>query len=606
MSLLETIQDPSQLKGLTHDQDLQLCEEIRTFLIKHVTKTGGHLASNLGVVELTLALEKTFDFSRDRLVFDVGHQCYVHKMLTGRMNEFDHLRMMNGIAGFPKPNESPYDAFVAGHASSSVSAALGLARARTRSGQDHTVVALLGDGALTGGLAYEALNDAGQSGESLIVVLNDNGMSIEANVGSVSKHLAQIRLKPSYFHIKQIYRELTQKIPGGRFLYRITHAIKQYFKKTILGSSIFESMGFTYLGPVDGHDVEKLCYLLDVSRQMNGPVLLHVVTKKGKGMNEAEIHPERYHGLNPAGHSESGESFAAAFGQKLRELALNDSRIMAVTAAMPRGTGLHAFQQQLPEQFFDVGIAEGHAVTMASGMAAGGLLPVVAIYSTFLQRAFDMIIQDTALMQNHVVFAIDRAGLVGEDGETHHGVFDLQYLRCIPGMRILAPVTPDELREMLPKAIYEYSGPVALRYPRGNWENLPAENRIHSDPDITIGCYGTDYWEAVKCADLLEKEGITADLIRLKELKPLPDEELLKSVRKSGRLLISEQTVSQGCVGESVACALAGSGVEICLINFGDSFVTHGSTKDLLDAYGLSGEKMFRKALEVFSFEGTH
>ena len=606
MSLLETIQDPALLRSLTPEQDQALCQEIRSFLVEHIPQTGGHLASNLGVVELTLAMEKTFDLSKDRLVFDVGHQCYVHKLLTGRMAGFETLRAFGGIAGFPKPDESPYDAFVAGHASSAVSAALGLARARTRLGEDHSVIALLGDGALTGGLAYEALNDAGQSGEPLIVVLNDNGMSIEANVGSVAQHLAELRLKPRYFHLKQAYRKLTQTIPGGRWLYRISHAIKQRLKHYILGSTIFESMGFTYLGPVDGHDLKKLCYLLDVSRQLNCPVLLHVITKKGKGDPEAEQNPEKYHGMNPAGAKQSGETFSAAFGQTLRELGQNDKRIMAVTAAMPRSTGLHAFQQQLSEQFVDVGIAEGHAVTMAAGMAAGGLLPVVAIYSTFLQRAFDMILQDTAMMRNHVVFAVDRAGLVGEDGETHHGAFDLQYLRCVPGMTVLAPATPSELRTMLKSAIYDYDGPVAIRYPRGCWENAAAEDIRHDAPELTVACYGTDYWEAVRCADLLQQHGVKADVIRLRTVKPLDPAAILESVRKSGRLLVAEQTVRQGSVGEELAAMLAGQEVQVCLCNFCDRFIQHGSVEQLLDAAGLSAEKLCETALEVFSFEGAH
>ena len=605
MSLLETIRDPSQLRSLSREEELQLCAEIRSFLVEHVSRTGGHLASNLGVVELTLALEKNFDLSRDRLVFDVGHQCYVHKLLTGRQEGFETLRSFGGMAGFPKPCESPYDAFIAGHASAAVSAALGLARARTRSGSDHSVIALLGDGALTGGLAYEALNDAGQSGEPLIVILNDNGMSIDKNVGSVARHLAQLRLKPRYFHIKQAWREMTKRIPGGAKLYRWSHAIKQRLKRFILGSTIFESMGFTYVGPVDGHDLEKVSYLLQVSKQLNCPVLMHVITKKGKGYPEAEAHPERYHGLSPQCDTHTGEYFSAAFGDELLKLAKQDPKLVAITAAMPGGTGLHGFSQALPGQIVDVGIAEGHAVTMASGMAAGGMRPVVAIYSSFLQRAYDMILQDAAMMGNHVVFAVDRAGLVGEDGETHHGVFDVSYLRSVPGMQVFCPATPEELRAMLRKAIYDCQGPVALRYPRDWRVNVSTPDLLCEKPDLTIGCYGTDYFAAAECASMLRKQGICADVVRLPMIKPLPMESLTASVKKSGRLLFSEQVVSSGCVGQQVLEELALSGLEPAakLSNLGDCFTTHGSMKDLLRFTGLDAEGLYRSAMEVMDRE---
>ena len=473
MALLDTIHSREDLLRLDHQQQLELCTEIRHFLVAHISRTGGHLASNLGVVELTLALHLVFDTSKDRLVFDVGHQAYVHKILTGRMDKFQGLRTFGGIAGFPKPSESVHDAFIAGHASNSVSVALGMARARTLRGSEEQVIALLGDGAMTGGLAYEGLNDAGASGEPLIVVLNDNGMSIKPNVGGISKHLKLIRTKPGYFGIKMAYRRFTHAVPGGKFLYGITHRLKAFLKRHLVGITLFEEMGFSYIGPVDGSDIGRLTELLRYARELRCPVLLHVITKKGAGYGPAEEMPDRFHGVG-AFDSASGATpparsvtFSSTFGDTMLELAAEDARFCAVTAAMQQGTGLDGFAARYPERFFDVGIAEGHAVAMAAGLAKQGMIPVVAVYSTFLQRAFDMLLHDVGLLQLHVVFAVDRAGLVGEDGETHHGVFDVGYLRQIPGMRVLCPANQAELRIMLRRAALEMQGPVAIRYPRG-------------------------------------------------------------------------------------------------------------------------------------------
>jgi len=469
--MLDKIHDRTDLLNLTSDQDAILCEEIREFLIQHVAQTGGHLASNLGVVELTLALHKVYDTQTDRLLFDVGHQSYVHKILTGRKDRFPTLRTFQGLSGFPKPSESEHDPFVAGHASDAVSVALGMARARTRLGASYDVVAALGDGALTGGLAYEGLNDAGESGEPLVIVLNDNGMSIADNVGAVARHLSLLRLKPGYFGLKKAYRDITNKIPGGKSLYALSHRIKTWMRRKLIGVTLFEEMGFQYLGPVDGHDTQKLAFLLRQAKEMREPVLLHVITKKGKGYIPAEVKPSDYHGVgsfNPTfGMRKSGkeQSFSQTFGNTLYQLAEEDSRICAITAAMEQGTGLEQFASKYPQRYFDVGIAEGHAVCMAAGMAMQGMIPVFAVYSTFLQRAYDMLLHDVSLLNLHVVFAVDRAGLVGEDGETHHGLFDVAFLRQIPGMQVYCPASQAELRRLLRKATLVQSGPVAVRYP---------------------------------------------------------------------------------------------------------------------------------------------
>ena len=473
MTLLNTIHSRETLLQLTPEQQKQLCREIREFLVEHISRTGGHLASNLGVVELTLALHLVFDTAQDRIVFDVGHQAYVHKILTGRQEQFRQLRTFGGIAGFPKPSESEHDAFIAGHASNAVSVALGMARARTLQKQDYSVIALLGDGALTGGLAYEGLNDAGASGEPLIVILNDNGMSITPNVGGISRHLKLIRTKPGYLGIKMAYRKFTRAIPGGNVLYRATHRLKAFLKRHLIGITLFEDMGFNYIGPVDGSNVRRLTELLRYAREMQEPVLLHVITKKGSGYGPAEEKPDQFHGVGAfdtaSGATQPSKSvtFSATFGNTMQELAAEDPRICAITAAMKPGTGLDGFAAAYPDRFFDVGIAEGHAVAMAAGLAKQGMIPVAAIYSTFLQRAFDMMLHDVGLLNLHVIFAVDRAGLVGEDGETHHGVFDVGYLQQVPGMQILCPANQAELRTLLRKAALEMTGPVAVRYPRG-------------------------------------------------------------------------------------------------------------------------------------------
>ena len=613
--LLNEIHTRADLLRLTPQENQQLCGEIREFLVRHIAKTGGHLASNLGVVELTVALHQVYDTEKDRILFDVGHQSYVHKILTGRMDRFSTLRTYGGLAGFPKPSESVHDAFIAGHASESVSVALGMARARTLLHEDYSVVAVLGDGALTGGLAYEGLNDAGESGEPLVVVLNDNGMSITTNVGAISRHLKLLRLKPGYFGLKKAYRQFTRKIPGGAALYRFTHGLKTKLRRRLIGVTIFEEMGFSYLGPVDGHDVEKLKFLLKEAKGMNCPVLLHVITKKGKGYIPAEVTPSKYHGVgrfNPVtglSAGGSGKSFSETFGQTLCDLAIEDQRICAITAAMEQGTGLSQFAASFHDRYFDVGIAEGHAVSMAAGLAKQGLLPVFAVYSTFLQRSYDMLQQDVGLLGLHVVLAVDRAGLVGEDGETHHGVFDVGYLRQIPGMTVFCPASQAELRRMLREAILETSGPVAVRYPRGGngaYDGAVWENQCCDAPAVTIVTYGITINDVLAAAKRLRDEHISVDLIKLDQIAPLHLEPVRQSLARSGKLLVVEETAAAGCVGSAILAQLVQEGAApnaVRLINLQSGLVPHGSLPLLRHRTGLDEAGIYQATKELIGLE---
>lgn len=606
--------DIPDIKNITDCEAEALCTRLRAGLIDSVSKTGGHLASNLGAVEITVALHRVFDFTRDRLVFDVGHQCYTHKILTGRADQMSSMRTLGGIAGFPKPTESYCDAFIAGHASNSVSVATGMARGRTLLGDNYYVIALLGDGALTGGLAYEGLSDAGNSGERMLVILNDNGMSITKNVGGIAEHLARQRLKPQYLRFKKGYRKVTSTVPGGKTLYRITHRIKKAVKETLLPCSFFEDMGFTYLGPVDGHDVKGLTSLLRYAKDIEGPVLLHVRTVKGKGYAPAERNPDRFHGVGrfcvQTGEplSAGNPNFSAAFGEALCGLAEKDRRICAITAAMRDGTGLGEFSRRFPDRCFDVGIAEGHATAMAAGMAKQGLVPVFAVYSTFLQRGYDMLIHDVAIQGLHVVFAVDRAGLVGEDGETHHGVLDVAFLDTVPGMTVLCPASFAELRTMLSYAVKEVHGPVALRYPRGGEGAYTADSGtqpavlLRQGTDITLVGYGVMVNEVLRCAELLQQNGISAEVVKLNIITPVDTHMIQNSVSKTGRLLVAEDVMEANCVGRRIAAELALAGTPVAgmaLCNLGRSFVTHGSVVELRKLCGLDGESLCRKAMEV-------
>lgn len=615
MSLLDQINSAEDLRTLDMRQLRLLCDELRQFLVLNVAKSGGHLASNLGIVELTVALERVFDTSKDRLLFDVGHQSYVHKILTGRRAEFTTLRSYGGLSGFPKPRESDSDAFVAGHASSSVSTALGMARARTLQKQDYHVIALMGDGAMTGGLAYEGLNDAGESNEPLIVILNDNGMSITPNVGGIARHLSILRTRAGYFRLKKAYRTVTNALPGGKAVYRFTHRIKERWKQMLLGSTLFEEMGFAYYGPVDGHDLARLEYMLKLVKACEKPVLLHVITQKGKGYAPAEMNPDVFHGIG-AFDPESGKppmcahlpSFSETFGKTLCAIAENEPRVCAITAAMVHGTGLTEFSQKYPERCFDVGIAEGHAVSMAGGLAMQGMIPVVAVYSTFLQRAYDMLLQDVSMLNLHVVFAVDRAGLVGEDGETHQGVFDINYLRSVPHMQILCPANQAELEIMLRRAVLEMDGPVAVRYPRGcdgAFTAVAEKAVLREGTDITLIGYGTLINNVLEAAALLKKQGVSAEVIKLPSVKPIDIATIAASVRKTKHLLVAEEAVCIGCAGKEIAALLRTSGIVVPtkLVNIGDRFVPHGTVKRLYEMLGLDAKSLANSAQEVLHSE---
>ncbi len=617
MNILQRISGHGDLVALDANERRELCTQIRQFLIDNISKTGGHLASNLGVVELTVALETVFDTEKDRLVFDVGHQSYVHKLLTGRQADFAHLRQFGGIAGFPKPGESVTDAFVAGHASNSVSIALGMARARTLQSHDYDVVAVIGDGAATGGMAYEGLNDAADSGESMIVILNDNEMSIDRNVGGFARHLSRLRTKEKYLGMKEHYRHFLTAIPGGKAIYRITSRMKEWLKRVLLPTTIFENMGFTYLGPVDGHDTENLISLLQSAKELGKPVLVHVLTQKGKGYKYAETSPSQFHGVG-CFDPESGKTplkgdctFSDVFGDQLINLAQQDTRICAITAAMPGGTGLLQFKEKFPNRLFDVGIAEEHAVSMAGGLAKQGMVPVVAVYSTFLQRSFDQLLQDIAMLKLHVVFAVDRAGLVGEDGETHHGVFDVGFLRQIPGMTVLAPASCEELRQMLTWSVNECNGPVAIRYPRGGDGQYSTSCCVgqgvvnhRNGCKCAIITYGTLINQAVVAADLLAQQGIEAKVLRLTCLNPLPINALTEELAGVSHAFVVEETCANSGICADLGYQLSKiGGCKFTGMDLGSEYVTHGSIEHLYQKHGLNAQSIAKKIQEVLICE---
>ena len=613
MSILESIQSSADVKKLRQDQLEPLCEELREFIIQNVSQTGGHLSSNLGTVELTVALHRVYDSSVDRIIFDVGHQSYSHKILTGRRDRFDSLRQYKGISGFPKPYEAPDDAFIAGHASNSVSVALGMARARTLRHENYQVVAVIGDGAMTGGLAFEGLTNAAASGEPMVVILNDNNMSISENVGGTVSMLQTMRAKAGYINFKRWYRDVFTRLPA---LYRFNHKIKEWLKARLLSENMFSEMGFNYLGPVDGHDLEKLETAIRYAKEINGPVLLHVLTKKGKGCEYTEKDPERYHGVSAfdpqtGAMPVSAPCFSSVFGEALCTLAEEDERVVAITAAMAAGTGLDSFAAKYPERFFDVGIAEGHAVAMAGGMAKQGLRPVFAVYSSFLQRGYDMLIHDVGLQKLHAVFAVDRAGLVGNDGETHHGVLDLDYLSAVPGMRIWCPASFEELRQMLRHAVEDENGPVAIRYPRGGEgryqaASLEQELAVREGGDLTIVCYGIMVNTALDAADRLAEQGVSAEIVKLGCVTPNTFGLCMRSLNKTGRLLVAEDVCAAGCVGERLLAEAGLQGVKLRqakLINLGDGLVTHGSVPELMKLCGLDAASLAAAAQELINGE---
>ena len=619
MNILKNIKCHQDLLLLNAEDRKILCREIRDFLVENVSKTGGHMSSNLGVVELTVAIETVFDTARDRLVFDVGHQSYIHKMLTGRQADFANLRQFGGMAGFPKPTESVTDSFVAGHASSSVSIALGMARARTLLEEDYNVVALIGDGAATGGVAFEGLNDAAVSNEPMVIILNDNTFSIDRNVGGMASHLRQLRTKERYLGIKQHTKDFLSRVPGGHSISKLIVSMKDKIRRALLSETIFESMGFTYLGPVDGHDTEKLIMLLQTAKEMRRPVVLHTITQKGRGYAPAQEHPKLFHGIGKfdpiTGEplSTSVSSFSESFGKTMVELAKTNEKLCAITAAMPGGTGLLEFKKHYPTRLLDVGIAEEHAVSMAGGLAKQGMIPVVALYSTFLQRAYDMILQDICMLHLHVVFAIDRAGLVGEDGETHHGIYDVGFLRHAPGLTLLAPASRKELEKMLVWAVEEQTGPVAIRYPRGGdrvfkdcqWN---AENPIvihRNGNDITLITYGVLLDNAMKAAELLSESGIEATVLRLTRLTDLPVEEISKAVSANKYVVVLEEISGQCGICQELTYELQ----KICPecrvsgIDLGKRYVSHGNINTLYERYGLSPETIKNYVMEAHQSE---
>jgi 1-deoxy-D-xylulose-5-phosphate synthase len=620
-NLLPAITGPQDLKKLSIKELQELACEIRRFLVENVAKTGGHLAPNLGVVELTLALHTVFDSPRDRFIWDVGHQSYVHKILTGRQEEFETLRTYGGLSGFPKLKESEHDAFQTGHSSTSISAALGLAHARDLLGEKHHVVAIIGDGSMSGGMAFEALNNAGDTGTDLIVVLNDNEMSISQNVGGLAAYLGRLRTDPKYFRLKEDVEEIVKRIPhiGGKMV-KSVERVKDAVKSLIVPGMLFEELGFTYLGPVNGHQLDALSGVLRGARKIRGPVLIHVLTKKGKGFDSAECNPDYYHGVGPfdvnnpplPGQKGDVPSYTEVFAETLLQAAQRDEKILGITAAMASGTGLDRFAAAFPKRCFDVGIAEQHAVTFAAGLAMKGFHPVVAVYSTFLQRAYDQVLHDVCIQNLPVLFALDRAGIVGEDGETHNGLFDLAYLRHIPNMSFIAPRDENMLRHALVTGL-AHQGPCAVRYPRGKALGLPAQEgdvlpwgrgqEIRPGRDLAIVALGPLVQEAKLAADMLEKRGLSVAVIDPVFVKPLDDELLLRVAANCPLGVVTvEEHVLAGGFGSAVLELLEANGlagVPVRRLGIPDRFVEHGARSLLMKELGLTADGIAAACLEM-------
>ena len=621
-ALLNRIEKPEDVKALTVRELEQLASELRHFIIDTVSQNGGHLAPNLGTVELTLALYSVFSFPGDKLVWDVGHQAYTHKILTGRRDAFKTLRKKGGITGFPNRSESVYDAFGVGHASTSISAALGMALARDARGEKNQVIAVIGDGALTGGESFEALNNAGDLGTKLIVILNDNEMSIDANVGAMSEYLSRIRIAPQYARAKRDMGSLLMSIPHiGDKVYKTASHLKDGVRSVLVPGSLFEEMGFHYIGPIDGHNIGLLEEVLASAKEMEGPVLIHIHTVKGKGYKPAEQAPDKFHGVGcfdpstgkSAKKAGCAPSYTSVFSKALIDLAKDRPDILAITAAMPSGTGLKAFGQAYPKRFFDVGIAEEHAMTLAAGMAAAGMHPVIALYSTFAQRAYDQLIHDVCLQNLPVTLCLDRAGLVGEDGPTHHGVFDLSYLRQMPNMCVMAPKDEEELRHMLATAI-AIEGPAAVRYPRGAGLGVPLTDSLETLPvgkaevlqeagDIAFLAVGTMVEKAKEAAAILKEEGIEAAVVNMRFIKPLDTERIDEMARTKRLLITAEENMLAGGFGSAVAEYLADHGIEVPLLRFGipDRFIEQGTRRELLSLCGLQPDEMAERIRERLS-----
>ncbi len=604
--ILNNITNPKDLKKLNYEDKKELAEEIRSYIIDVVSKNGGHLASNLGVVELTIALHSIFDTPKDKIIWDVGHQTYVHKILTGRKNQMKTLRMLDGISGFPKTTESEYDCFNTGHSSTSISAALGMARARDILNENYKVIAVIGDGALTGGMAEEALNDAGASKSNIIVVLNDNEMSISKNVGGISLLLGKMRTKNVYTKANEKVRVRMGNIPKvGNKIVKLTSRIKNSIKQIFISKMYFEDIGYTYLGPVDGNDIEAVEEILEQSKKCKGPVLVHVVTKKGKGYKLAEKNPSKFHGTAPF-DKKTGEvlkakskDYSKVFGEKLIEIAKNDNRIVAITAAMADGTGLSEFKKKYPKRFFDVGIAEQHAIGMAAGMAKSGLIPVVPIYSSFYQRAYDQVIHDVCMQNLHVIMCADRAGIVGNDGETHQGLLDMASFSIVPNMTIMAPKDFKELEQMIDFAV-NFNGPILIRYPRGGEGNLKLKcnekivlgesELLKEGSDVTIIAIGKMVEKAVEVADKFSKIGIDAEIINARFLKPFDENKIIESIEKTKNVITIEDGFIKGGLATTVNELIAKNGIiDVNIKNCGydDEFVKQGSVQELEQINGL-------------------
>ncbi len=616
---LDNIDSPKDLKKLNIDELEILCDEIRDFLIKTLSKTGGHLASNLGVVELTVALHYVYDSPVDKMIWDVGHQSYIHKILTGRKNLIKTIRQTDGLSGFIKRSESPHDIFEAGHSSTSISAALGIARARDLAEEDYVVTAIIGDGALTGGMALEALNDGGKRKTNITVILNENEMSISENVGAISSYLNKLRTTKSYYKFKEGLESLLSKIPIiGKKLIRLIRKIKEGLKTTILnGGMFFEELGYRYIGPVDGHNVKSIVNVLEKIKKSEAPILLHICTTKGKGYKLAEENPDIYHGVgifdikNGKKIIKGKKTFSSVFGDKLVEIAKENNKIVALTAAMKDGTGLKRFSEEFPERFFDVGIAEQHGVTLAAGMASNGLIPVFAVYSTFLQRGYDQIIHDVAMQNLHVILCLDRAGIVGKDGETHQGVFDTSFLTNIPNMSVFTPGNFEELEVIMEYAVDKMNSPVAIRYPRGGINNIfniktqdfnPFENQVlKKGKDLTILTHGRLSQDALNAANKLQEEGVSCELLYMRCINPIDYDSIINSANKTKGILIIDESLEDTSIKNRIISNIheKSKNIRIDYLTLPNKFIEHGTVEDILERYHLSEEGIYKKIKEI-------
>ncbi|WP_027632914.1 1-deoxy-D-xylulose-5-phosphate synthase [Clostridium hydrogeniformans] len=617
--VLDRYKSPSDIKLMSSKELQDLSEDIREFLIHSISKTGGHLASNLGVVELTISLYKVFNMEEDKVIWDVGHQSYVHKILTGRKDQFNSLRKFNGLSGFPKRCESKYDCFETGHSSTSISAGLGIARARDIKKEDFNVISIIGDGALTGGMALEALNDLGFNKTKMIIILNDNQMSISQNVGGLSSYLSKLRVDPGYRKIKNDFNNTLEKVIFGKNIVSSLNKIKDGIKQMIMPGMIFEEMGIKYLGPIDGHNIKEVSEVLSAAKDIDGPVIIHTLTQKGKGYEVAEDNPNKYHGVGPFNYESgeilgksSGKTYSSAFGEEMISLAEKDDRVVAITAAMPDGTGLKNFSKIYKNRFFDVGIAEQHGATLAAGLASEGMKPVFAVYSTFLQRAYDQVIHDVCIQNLPVVFAIDRAGIVGEDGETHQGIFDISYLNLVPNITIIAPKCVEELKVMLRWAIDYNKGPVAIRYPRGGdlkdidicsmktickgkWEIIDEGEKV------AIIATGKMVQHAIKVKEILKNKGLNPKIINASFIKPLDYSIIEELVGENYNIITVEDNVITGGLGESILSYVneINGKVNIKNLGFNDNFVPHGDLDNLYSMSNLHPEGIAEEILKT-------